>query len=609
MPAMSSVTRRLGLPLLAKELVELAARRRTYIVRSAYALLLFLAFALFYYARVPQVGARRVSMMGAGRDMFNFMVAIQAIGIYVFLPAMVAGVITYEKERGALELLFLTGLRPWQILFQKLLGRLVPMMTFLLLSLPLLAVAYSFGGIETGHLAFSVYLLFTTCVQVAAFALMISAWCRTGTEATVRTYGGGFLLGVCTSILGGVLMEVSSGRSLAPMLPFLSLAPISILAFQSMPFGPGLPPGSSLLPWAWTVLFLLAARRFLVSRAFLPAKRRKDLFRRLGDLIAGRGRRKRRKGVRRTLTSLPRERPIFWREVALSSLGGPGRFAVTTGLFLAPLLGIAFLLLGLARGDMGTLGFTVSVMSVWVMAALSVGLRSASAFARERTSGTLDLLLVSPMSGRQIVGEKAAVVRRHILLVFVIMAVLCMFEAALETVDWRGYGFGYPWRRRSYDLGPFGYLLTALLAVPVFLSAIDWVARWIGLRCRGRTRATMATLAVLFAWAAGPFTLVGILAVFGGEEELAWLFLLSPATVVFMAELANFANVFYELFDVSAAFPIALSFAVHAAVALVFRHLCLARADRYLGRPVPEGLGPTEAGASAVEAEVGKAGG
>ena len=49
----------LGLPLLTKELVEQAARRRTYIVRVVYATLLFMAGFAFYYQLANQYNSRR----------------------------------------------------------------------------------------------------------------------------------------------------------------------------------------------------------------------------------------------------------------------------------------------------------------------------------------------------------------------------------------------------------------------------------------------------------------------------------------------------------------------------------------------------------------------
>ena len=132
--------RRSPLPLLTKDLTELAARKRSYIFRVVYALALFAAFLLFFQSTLPRSVPNLLYILGSGRQMFEFLIIMQFFGVFIFLPAMMSGVLTYEKERDSLSLLFLTRLRPWEIVLQKYLGRLVPMFTFLLLSLPLLAV-------------------------------------------------------------------------------------------------------------------------------------------------------------------------------------------------------------------------------------------------------------------------------------------------------------------------------------------------------------------------------------------------------------------------------------------------------------------------------------
>ena len=110
--------RTFGLPLLGKELVEQAARKRTYITRAIYATLLFAGFGLCYATtKISYFGPGSwVAMLGRGRMMFEYLTILQFLGIYLFLPAMMAGVITTEKERESLALLFLTDMGPWAIL-------------------------------------------------------------------------------------------------------------------------------------------------------------------------------------------------------------------------------------------------------------------------------------------------------------------------------------------------------------------------------------------------------------------------------------------------------------------------------------------------------------
>ena len=113
---------------------------------------------------------------------------MQFWSIYLFLPAISCGCLTVEKERNTLGLLLITSLRPWQIVLQKLLGRVVPMLTFVLLSFPLMAVAYSFGGITEDYLWSGIVLLILTCFQAAALSIAVLGVFPTTVEAFVANY-------------------------------------------------------------------------------------------------------------------------------------------------------------------------------------------------------------------------------------------------------------------------------------------------------------------------------------------------------------------------------------------------------------------------------------
>jgi len=65
----------------------------------------------------------------------------------LFMPAITCSVITAEKERNPFGLLLLTRLSPWTILLEKLLSRLVPMLSFLPPPPPLMGFAYAVGGL------------------------------------------------------------------------------------------------------------------------------------------------------------------------------------------------------------------------------------------------------------------------------------------------------------------------------------------------------------------------------------------------------------------------------------------------------------------------------
>src|SRR5580704_10416189 len=114
-----------GLPMLAKDLVEMAQRRRTYAVRVAFALLVFSMSAVLMLPVYGWAKGSPIGMLGRGSMLLYALYVIEWLGLCLFVPAVVSGALADEKERNTLQLLFLTRLGPWTILLEKLLSRLV----------------------------------------------------------------------------------------------------------------------------------------------------------------------------------------------------------------------------------------------------------------------------------------------------------------------------------------------------------------------------------------------------------------------------------------------------------------------------------------------------
>ena len=157
-------------------------------IRVTYAALLFLTGFAFYYQITSQYRLSPLAVLGQGSELFRNVVLVQFLGIYLFMPAMTCGVITAEKERNSLGLLFLTRLGPWTILLEKYLARVIPMFMFLLLSLPLLVIAYTLGGITQPYLWSGIWFLTITVFQIGALALFCSCFFRTTVASFVATY-------------------------------------------------------------------------------------------------------------------------------------------------------------------------------------------------------------------------------------------------------------------------------------------------------------------------------------------------------------------------------------------------------------------------------------
>lgn len=183
-----------SLPLLSKELTEMANRRRTYIIRTIYAML-FLGFVGFISLdQISNLQNNPLAILGHGRHIFESMIYLQFTAIYLFLPAITCSVITQEKEHNSLGLLLITRLSPSTIILEKYLGRLITMVTFLMLGLPILAFAYSLGGVSPVMFINGLWFLMITMFQVAALGVLCSSFFRTTVSAFIATYVFGFLM-------------------------------------------------------------------------------------------------------------------------------------------------------------------------------------------------------------------------------------------------------------------------------------------------------------------------------------------------------------------------------------------------------------------------------
>ena len=118
-----------GLPILAKDLAVEAERKKTYVLRVLLVLLLAAAFFISLASLRERSGGGGLRALGGGREIFRNMIHLQLAAIFVYVPALVAGAIAREKERGALSLLLLTTLGRGEIVIEKLLGRLVPILS------------------------------------------------------------------------------------------------------------------------------------------------------------------------------------------------------------------------------------------------------------------------------------------------------------------------------------------------------------------------------------------------------------------------------------------------------------------------------------------------
>lgn len=593
----------LGLPLLVKELAEQSSRKRTYVVRTVYACLLCCFACVMFNEKFAQRWHDPFLILGHGREMFDMLLALQFAGIYFFMPAITCGVLTQEKERDSLSLLFLTRLGPWAILFEKLLARVVPMLTFLLLSLPLLAFTYSMGGITQAYLWSGIWMLLITVLQVGTLALMCSSFFRT----TVSAFIGTMILGTAVFFVPPFLHAVQMLPTDIPLDLFALLAPLSAIfptpwggindhMVWDMFYAPSMFfefPNSTQFRFVLirslpivmsSVVFLLLSRVFLVRRAFVQTRHALVRFFRWLDGIYARANNNRvTRGVVlvNESTTLPDDQPVAWRETTKKSLG---TIRYLARIFVVIEFPVAFLcvLIMQETSDSG-LQWTSGIMYLlWGLATLFVSVASTSLISGERSRQTLDVLLTSPLSGEEIIRQKFRGVYR-------LMAVLAVpLLTLIATEAWWMTEFGKAdslLQRMFGESTPFNlpvYLVGSLATLYVYFQITAWLSFYIGLRVRTQSRAIFTALVALAIWIVGPYlVLVPISSLTAGDSLiLNCVALLSPVTVIEIA-----ANDYVDWGEFGSNWlPTLISVSLYSGILLLIRRACLKSANRFLGR-------------------------
>ena len=487
-----------GLPLLAKDLAELAQRRQTYGMRVSFAILLFAMSALFFVPTYVAGGFSPLSVLGGGSRLLYAIYEMEFCGLCVFVPAIVGGALAAEKERNTLQLVFLTRLGPGTILLEKLLSRLVPVATLLLISVPVLLVAYLVGGLSRDDINFAVLGLFATAFQVACISLFCSAFCATAASAFVMSFL--ILAAIYVAPYFGVFIYVAM-RLRNPLWNVSALAsaiesPEIERALKVISSTNGLSSQWVLSQWDGTgiavapfhrdyvplavmtsigLFFLLLARVAMVRRmAPQPQYLVRRVFRRIDS------------GFRRINNrlgagiefgggdgGLPVDHPVAWRESRRGNLGRVNYLIRMIMIVEVPIV-VPTTLYAITTRASTFEALLLPALFFWSIAFLVVSVRSAGLIAAEKARQTLDVLVVTPLPLSVLLGEKWRGLWRVMAVVSVPILIHAVIDGYLHT------GFGGP-RRAYYDLQGFDptsalpYLLVVAANLAIVLSlAASW---------------------------------------------------------------------------------------------------------------------------------------
>jgi ABC-type Na+ efflux pump permease subunit len=427
----------------------------------------------------------------------------------VMTPAVLAGSLAGERERGVLHHLLVTAVSPREIVAGRLAGKLSQVGMVLLAAIPLLILLAGWNDLDLSRLATLAMLMAAVLVGGGGLAVGASVLARRGRDA---------LLGAYLVILVLLLIPMVTRWGLASMEldwldttnPFLSLGRL----VWDGELAPALATSG-----LWSFVGLLGT--VLASWRLLPSCLASD------DQV-------KRSGRRRGVPPLG-ERPMLWKELFIERAGTLGRLGQWLGLLIiVPLGGASIVLAAIAawclfvQGDAERSEWSINGMSGLLhetehflgwMIQWAIGLRAAVSIATERERGTWEGLLASRLEPGEIVYAKlygSLFALRWLLGTILLAWTLGLAVGAIRFGEYANW---------MVETLSSGILMAAVgvrcsLSLPTATKAMTWtIALWLG-------------GLVVVAVSAGAIICIGILAWLAVWSAGLQMGLISPTTTL-----------------------------------------------------------------------------
>lgn len=217
-------------PIVAKEYRSRMRTWRSPLAMTVYILLLgglgWAVFAAMAYSSRNSYNGGQAANYGQG--LFLYLVLFQMVLLAFITPALTAGAISSEREHQTIDLLFVTKLPSFAILWGKLLASMSFVLLLLLLSVPIFSLVFLFGGIELDQVAAAFLVTAISALTLGIIGIACSTAFRRTLPATVTAYGAAFIL-LAGSLLFGLLFptDIDPKATAAPAPPAVTyLSPL-----------------------------------------------------------------------------------------------------------------------------------------------------------------------------------------------------------------------------------------------------------------------------------------------------------------------------------------------------------------------------------------------
>lgn len=503
-------------PIFEKELRVSSRRRRNFVLRSFYILLLTVFIVMVWLSAVHYHGSATVAqsrMAEAGKRIVRTVVFFQFITTQILALIMLSTAISDEVYHRTLGLLMTTPINSLQIVMGKILSKLLQLILLLGITLPMLAIVRVFGGVSWGYLLSSLCITLTAVLLAGSLSLAFSIYNRRAYAVIIKTVivlgTAYFVLPVALASLAQVVMPVlGSAAHLRGLLQsrflvvLLHLNPFTTMwqVTDAM-----MSPGRAALPILWPLHCLIMLGFSILILAYSVKVVRKIALRQAtGQLDPTAKPRKKARNSNAAFGSSdgPIKRvigpPIVWKELRAPFIQGVDNRNSYIGLIIT-LLALVVTYVATARQGALDEGYAhVSYGALFVFMGIIFGVVfSATRVTSERESQTWLLLLTTSLGDWDIVVGKAvgafrrclpiwALLAGHVLLfvfvgyihpVAIFHMLLVAIWVSFFTVAMGLYFSSRFGRTTSSVVASFGLLLALWVAGPVLAGVIGAMTR------------------------------------------------------------------------------------------------------------------------------------
>ena len=188
-------------PMIRKELRQRMRERRGWLLPSLYLLVLGAVVTFAYFVTTQDRGGSGIQGSTVGVVLFLTLAYTQLAVLLLLAPIFSAGSITIEKEQRTLPGLLTTLLTVGQIWWGKFVSSLLFVLLLLVTSLPVLSMAFAFGGIGPWEIFSATLTTVIILACMSAVGLYCSSAFQRSVHATAVSYATVVAISVVTAII------------------------------------------------------------------------------------------------------------------------------------------------------------------------------------------------------------------------------------------------------------------------------------------------------------------------------------------------------------------------------------------------------------------------